>query len=74
MNPDQDKSTNNKSENFENTGKQQVMAMVLLVIFSTTFGFAGGYFGDHASKNNSQDQQAQRQTINNEGELTSKIA
>lgn len=56
-----------------NTKRERIMALILLVIFSTTFGFAGGYYGDHASKDNS-DSQVQRQNISNESEVTAKIA
>lgn len=58
----------------EHTGRQRAAAMALLIIFSTTFGFAGGYFGDRASENDRQVQQVQRQAATNESELITQIA
>ena len=54
--------------------QQRVTALVLLAILSTTFGFAGGYFGDKASDNSSNNQQVQRQNIDSESQLVTEIA
>lgn len=54
--------------------KQRLAALMILVILSTSFGFAGGFFGDRASENGGLSQTTQRQVIDNESELTSQIA
>lgn len=58
----------------ENTGRQRIMALILLFLLATTFGFLGGYYGDRASKTPEQSQQAQREVISNENDLISQIA
>lgn len=61
--------------NFDSTAKQRITAMLLLVILSTTFGFAGGYFGDQASNDSGKgNAEIQRQTISSESELITQIA
>lgn len=59
---------------FEDTAKQRLMAMILLIIFSTSFGFAGGYFGDRANNGVGLTGEVQRQTISNESELITQLA
>ncbi len=59
---------------FDNTAKQRLMAMILLIIFSTSFGFAGGYFGDQANDNANNSSEVQRQTISNESDLITQLA
>lgn len=56
------------------TNKQRLMAIILLIFFSTTFGFVGGYFGDRASKNDNQVQQIERQAATDESNLITQIA
>jgi serine protease Do len=56
------------------TNKQRLMALVLLILFSTTFGFVGGYFGDRASDNDRQIQQIERQAATDESNLITQIA
>jgi S1-C subfamily serine protease len=58
----------------EPPAKHRLMAIILLILLSTTFGFAGGYYGDKASKNPPQTQEAQRQTVDTESQLVSRIA
>lgn len=55
------------------TKKERIMAVILLIIFSTSFGFAGGYFGDRASGDN-RTQEISRQNISSESDLTANIA
>ena len=57
----------------QDTKKERLMAIILLIIFSTSFGFVGGYFGDRASEDDKV-QQIQRQNISNESEVNAKIA
>ncbi len=55
--------------------RQRVTALLLLVIFSTSFGFAGGYFGGRADNGSARNTaEVQRQTISNESELITQIA
>jgi serine protease Do len=56
------------------TGKQRLMAIGLLIFFSVTFGFVGGYFGDRASNNDQQIQQIERQAATDESNLITQIA
>ncbi len=60
--------------NHEPNNKQRLTAMVLLAILATTFGFAGGYFGDKASNEPTQTQDAQRQVISSDGNVVTQIA
>lgn len=53
--------------------KQRITALILLVILSTSFGFAGGYFGDRANNGAGMSGQAQRQTVNNESDLITQL-
>lgn len=61
---------------FDTSTKQRIAAMLLLIILSTSFGFAGGYFGSGASDSNSSSKNAevQRQTISSESELITQIS
>lgn len=56
------------------TSKQRLVAIGLLIFFSTTFGFVGGYFGERASNNDRQNQQAEQQVANEESNLIAQIA
>lgn len=58
----------------DSVAKQRVVALALLVIVSTSFGFIGGYFGDRANSDGGMTGEAQRQTITNEGELITQLA
>lgn len=58
----------------DNNARERLMAIILLVVLSVSFGFAGGYFGDQASKDNRQSAEVQRQTIDNESNLITSIA
>ncbi len=50
----------------DSSGKQRVMAITLLLIFSTTFGFLGGYFGDRANDTGGLSGGSERQTVTDE--------
>lgn len=68
-------SQNNQQRiNPDDTGKQRVMAIILLIIFSTTFGFVGGYFGDKAHQTGGLTGQSSRQTVSNESEVITRLA
>lgn len=56
----------------DNTGKQRVMAIILLIIFSTSFGFVGGYFGEQAAKDGLSGEST-RQTIIKEDQAVTNI-
>lgn len=64
-------STNN-IPSYDNTARQRIMALILLLILSTTFGFLGGYFGDRASEEGLTGQTA-RQTVVNESEVITEL-
>lgn len=52
--------------------KQRTMALILLVLVSTVFGFVGGYFGDQAGEDN-RAQQVRQEIVAEEGEVTARI-
>lgn len=58
----------------DQSARERLTAIVLLVVLSVSFGFAGGYFGDRASNESSLKNEVQRQTIDNEGNLITQIA
>ena len=64
----------NTQVNSEHPPKHRLMAMILLVLLSITFGFIGGFYGDKASKNPPQTQEAQKQAVTTESELISRVA
>lgn len=55
--------------NADDTAKPRMMAIVLLIIFSTVFGFIGGYFGDRANEPGGLTGQTARQSVSNESEV-----
>lgn len=57
----------------DHTGKQRVMAIILLIIFSTTFGFLGGYFGDRANETGGLTGESHRQTVTDESARITQI-
>lgn len=63
-----------KTNPHENPAKQRVMAIVLLLILSTSFGFIGGYFGDRAQQTGGLTGQTSRQTVTAESEVITGLA
>lgn len=55
------------------TARQRFVALLMIVIFSTSFGFLGGYFGDKANETGMTGG-VQRQTIDNESDLITQLA
>lgn len=53
--------------------KERNMAIVLLVLLSTSFGFAGGYFGGQADNDSKQATSVQKQTVDNQSQLIEQI-
>ncbi len=54
-------------------GKQRVMAIILLVLLSTSLGFVGGYFGDKAHQDGGLSGQNSQQTVTAESQIITKL-
>ncbi|MGI9027361.1 MAG: S1C family serine protease [Candidatus Saccharimonadales bacterium] len=77
MNPDTlppiQKQPEQQPKHTDNTSKQRIMALALIIIFSTSFGFLGGYFGDRAQKTGGLTGTSERRTVSSQSELITQL-